>query len=47
MDEGDVVVGTDDVAECGEAFFDALDFYRVGDAIAEVLELLVGCGGWD
>jgi len=46
VDEGDVVVGADDVAEGGEALFYPLDFYGVGDGVAEVLEFLVGgCGG--
>jgi hypothetical protein len=43
MDEGDVVVGADDVAEGGEAFFYSLNFDAVGDGVAEVLEFLVGC----
>ena len=47
VDEGYVVVCADYVSERREAFFDALDFYAVGDRVAEVLEFLVGCGGGD
>ena len=39
MHEGDVVVGADDVAEGGEALFDALDLDAVGDAVSQVLQL--------
>jgi hypothetical protein len=45
--EGDVVVGADDVAEGGEALFDALDLDAVGDAVSQVLQLLVGRRGRD
>ena len=45
--EGDVVVGADDVAEGGEALFDALDLDAVGDAVSQVLQLLVGGGRGD
>lgn len=45
--EGDVVVGADDIAECGEALFDSLDLHAVGDAVAQVLQLLVGGRGRD
>lgn len=45
--EGDVVVGADDVAEGGEALFDTLDLDAVGDAVSQVLQLLVGRRGRD
>jgi len=45
--EGDVVVGADDVAEGGEALFDALDGYGVREGVAQVLKFLVRCGGGD
>ena len=46
VDQGDVVVGADDVAEGGEAFFDARDGDGRGEGGAEVGEFLVGgaCG---
>ena len=40
--EGDVVVARDDVPQCGEPLFDALDGDGVGEGVPEVLELLVG-----
>ena len=40
-----MVVGDDDVAESGEALLDALDAHAVGQAVAQVLQLLVGGGG--
>lgn len=43
MDERDVVVAADYIAQGGEAFFYALDFYAGGERVAEVLEFLVGC----
>jgi hypothetical protein len=45
VDEGDVVVAGDDVAQRGETFLDALDGDAVGEAVAEVLEFLVGRRG--
>lgn len=42
VDERDVVVACDDVAERGEPLFYALDRDCVGEGVAEVLELLVG-----
>ena len=42
-----MVVGHDDVAQGGEALFYALDLHAVGDAVAEVLELLVRRAGGD
>lgn len=45
VDEGDVVVGGDDVAEGGEALLDAGDADAVGEGIAQMLQFLVGCGG--
>merc|ERR1719446_720466 len=44
MDEGHVIVGANDIAQCREAFFDPLDNHLVGERISQVLELLV-CGG--
>lgn len=43
MDQCDVVVATDYVAERGEPLFYALDFYAVGERVAEVLQFLVCC----
>lgn len=45
VDEGDVVVGADDVAEGGEPFFDSLDGDGGGEGVADVGEFLVGGGG--
>lgn len=42
-----MVVCDDDVAEGREALLDALDAHAVGQAIAQVLELLVARGGGD
>jgi hypothetical protein len=39
--EGDVIVSADDVAEGGEAFFDALDLHARGEGVADVGEFLV------
>lgn len=39
--ERDVVVGANDVAERRQALLDALDAHLVGDAVAQVLQLLV------
>jgi hypothetical protein len=47
VDKGDVVVAANDVAESGKALFDTLDLYIIGDAVAQMLELLVGCAGGD
>ena len=41
VDKGDVVVAANDVTEGGKALFNALDLYIVGDAVAQMLELLV------
>jgi hypothetical protein len=41
--EGDVVVSGDDVAECRETLFDALNGDGVREGVAQVLELLVRC----
>jgi hypothetical protein len=41
MDESDVVICTYYVAEGGEPLFYSLDFYAVGEGVAEVLEFLV------
>lgn len=42
-----MVVGHDDVSERGQALFYALDFHRVGYAVAQVLQLLVRRAGGD
>jgi hypothetical protein len=47
VDEGDVVVAADDVAEGGEALFDSLDSYGGGKGVAQVEEFLVCGGGGD
>ena len=47
MDERDVVVAADDVAEGGQALFDALDRHGRGEGVAQVLEFLVRSGGGD
>jgi hypothetical protein len=47
VDQGDVVVRADDIAEGGEALFDALDFDGVWKRVAQVLQFLVRCGGRD
>ena len=47
MHESDVVVGADDVAEGGKALFDALDLDAVGNAVSQMLQLLVGGRGRD
>jgi hypothetical protein len=41
--EGDVIVSGDDVAECRETLFDALNGDGVREGVAQVLELLVRC----
>ena len=41
VDEGDVVVAANDVAEGGEALLDALNLDIIGDAVTQMLELLV------
>lgn len=43
MDEGDVVVRGDDVAQRGETLFDALDGDCVWDGVPQMLKLLVRC----
>jgi hypothetical protein len=46
VDEGDIVVAGNDVAEGREALLDTLDGNRGRERVAEVLQLLVGrCGG--
>jgi hypothetical protein len=45
MNEGDVVVGADNVTEGGEAFFNPLDGDGRGKGVADVGEFLVGGGG--
>lgn len=47
VDEGNVVVGDDDVAEGGQALLDALDADRVGEGVSQVLEFLVAGGRGD
>ena len=47
VDEGNVVVGGNDVAEGREALLDALDAHAVGERVAQVLQLLVRGGGGD
>jgi len=42
-----VVITADDVAEGGEALFDALDFNGGREGVAQVLEFLVGGRGGD
>jgi hypothetical protein len=43
VDERDVVVTCDDVAESWQTLFDSLDRYGIWEGVAEVLEFLVGC----
>jgi len=46
VDQRDMVVRADDVSEGREALFYPPDGYRVGQAVPQVLEFLVGgCGG--
>jgi len=40
--QGDVVIGTDDVAEGGEALLNPLNLDGIWDRIAQVLQFLVG-----
>jgi len=47
VDEGDVVVAANDVAESGKTLLDTLNLYIIGDAVAQMLELLIGCAGGD
>ena len=44
VDEGNVIVCGNDIAEGGEALLDALDAHRVGQGVAQVLQLLVRRG---
>ncbi|KAF1738575.1 hypothetical protein CRV24_000501 [Beauveria bassiana] len=44
VDEGDVIVGGNDVAEGREALLDALDTHGIGQGVAQVLQLLVRRG---
>jgi hypothetical protein len=39
-----VVVAADNVAQCGQSLFYALDLHRVWEGVAQVLQFLV-CGG--
>lgn len=45
--ERDVVVGANHITESGKPLLDALDAHLVGDAVAQVLQLLVGGRGGD
>ena len=42
-----VVVAADDVSQGGQALFYPLDLHRVGNGVSQMLEFLVGGGGWD
>ncbi len=44
VDERDVVVARDHVAQRGQTLLDALYAHRVGQAVPDMLELLIGCG---
>ena len=42
MDEGDIVVASDDVSEGRETLLDSLDGNLIGQAVPQMLELLKG-----
>merc|ERR1711976_805959 len=42
VDQGNVIVGGNDVSQRTEALLDALDDYGIGERISQVLEFLVG-----
>lgn len=45
VDERNVVIAADNISERRQALFYALDFHRVRQRIAQVLQFLICCGG--